>query len=222
MTLVSKELRDEMLSYDSCLVSDALEKLGLPLGIAGLKRLATSERIFGQAVTVRLVLFDGNVAKKHLGTAAIEVGAPGDVIVVEHQSRPDCAGWGGLLSTAAAAKGISGVVVDGMARDIDESEQLGFPVFARGGTPVTARGKVAELATNIPVDLAGVTVNPGDYVIADGSGVAVIPHDRLDEVLVEARAMIAFEDGIRAQLLEGVSIGSAMNASYETLLNTKK
>jgi 4-hydroxy-4-methyl-2-oxoglutarate aldolase len=218
MSSPSDGLRAEMLSYDSCLISDVLEKLELPFGIATLKRQATTRRIFGRAVTVRLVKFSGEIPKKHLGTAAIEAASPGDVIVIEHQARADCAGWGGLLSTAAKAKGISGVVVDGLVRDVDESAQLEFPVFARGVTPVTARGKVVELATNVPVDLAGVQVRPGDFVMADGSGVVVIPESRLDEVVAEARAMTAFEDSIRAGLDAGVAIGSAMSASYENLL----
>lgn len=221
MNAISDNLRAELLGYDSCLISDALEKLGLPLGIAGIRRQATTHRIFGRAVTVRLVPFSGDVPKRHLGTSAIEAAEAGDVIVIEHQSRDDCAGWGGLLSTAAAAKQIGGVVVDGLVRDIDESAQLDFPVFARGVTPVTARGKVVELATNVPVDLAGVEVKPGDYVMADGSGVVIIPQERLADVLAEARSMIAFEDRIRARLAQGVSIGSAMDASYESLLASK-
>lgn len=212
-------VNEEMLGYDTCLVSDVLEKLGLPRGVRGVERLTTKKRVFGRAVTVKLVLFSGDIPKRHLGTAAIELAQPGDVIVVEHRSRADCAGWGGLLSTAASAKGIGGVIVDGLARDVDESDQLGFPVFARGATPVTARGKVVELATNVPVELGEVTVTPGDYVMADGSGVAVIPAARLDEVVAEARAMTAFEDGIRDRLAGGASIGSAMDASYEKLLS---
>ena len=211
---------DEMLGYDTCLVSDVLEKLGLPRGVRAIERLTTKKRVFGRAVTVKLVLFSGDIPKRHLGTAAIEAAQPGDVIVVEHKARADCAGWGGLLSTAASARGIGGVIVDGLVRDVDESDQLGFPVFARGATPVTARGKVVELATNVPVQLGDVTVIPGDYVMADGSGVAVIPAARLDEVVAEARAMTAFENGIRERLAAGASIGSAMDASYENLLSS--
>lgn len=219
--LLTPELRKEILSYDSCVVSDALERLDLPPGVTGIRRQATNERIFGAAVTVRLGLFAGNVPKKHLGTTAISVARPGDVIVVEHRSRSDCAGWGGLLSTAASQKGIGGVVVDGMVRDVDESEQLEFPVFARGATPVTARNRVVELATNVPIEVGNTEVEPGDFILADGSGVAVIPRGRLGEVLEVVREMIAFEDSIRARLAQGVEIGDAMDRKYETLLTQK-
>lgn len=215
-------VRTEILGYDSCLVSDALETLGLPAGIKGIARQTTQKRIFGSAITVRLEAFRGDVPKRHLGTAAIDSATPGDVIVVEHQSRSDCAGWGGLLSTAALAKQVSGVVVDGMARDIDESEDLGFPVFARGATPVTARNKVVETSTNQAISLAGVPVKPGDFVLADGSGVAVIPRNRLNEVLEVARRMLALENGIRAALHQGKPISLAMNESYEKALQPQQ
>ncbi|WP_295044698.1 RraA family protein [uncultured Paracoccus sp.] len=211
-------LRQEILTFDSCLVSDALERLGLPPGVTGINRQATARRIFGPVVTVRLERFDGTIASRHLGTTAIDAAKPGDVIVVEHRARDDCAGWGGLLSTAAKARGIGGVVVDGLVRDVDESEDLGMPVFARGVTPVTARNRLSEAATNEPVQIGGVTVAPGDYVLADGSGAAFVPRDRLAEVVETARAMLAAENGIRAALANGIAISRAMNHSYETLL----
>jgi regulator of RNase E activity RraA len=214
-------VRAEILGYDSCLVSDALESLGLRCGVRGITRLATRQRIFGRAITVRLEAFRGDTPKRHLGTAAIDIAEPGDVIVVEHHSNSDCAGWGGLLSTAALAKRVSGVVVDGLARDIDESEELGFPVFARGATPVTARNRVMETSTNQAIKVAGLQVNPADWVVADGSGIAVIPQHRLNDLLQVARRMMALENGIRAALGEGKAISLAMNESYERALHAQ-
>lgn len=218
MTAQDIALRQEFLTFDSCLISDALERLGLPMGVTGINRQATGKRVFGPAVTVTLQPFGGTIHKRHLGTAAVDLGQPGDIIVIQHTSRNDCAGWGGLLSTAAKAKGIGGVVVDGLVRDIDESDDLGLPVFARGVTPVTARNRVSETATNEPVVIGGVTVSPGDYVLADGSGVAFIPRDRLLKVVQTARDMLAVENGIRAALARGIPISQAMNETYETLL----
>lgn len=211
-------LRQEMLTYDSCLVSDALERLGLPRGITGISRQSTRKRVFGPAVTVTLREHDGSIAKRHLGTSAIDAANPADVVVVEHKSRSDCAGWGGLLCTAARAKGISGIVVEGLARDIDEAEDLDMPVFSRGVTPVTARGRVSEVATNDPVRIGDVEVIPGDYVLADGSGVAIIPRARLLEVVEVARDLIAAENQIRAALAQGIPISQAMDQKYETML----
>lgn len=221
MTAQDIALRQEFLSFDTCLVSDALERLGLPHGITRINRQATGKRVFGPAVTVTLQPYDGTIHKRHLGTAAVDAARPGDIIVVQHISSDDCAGWGGLLSTAARAAGIAGVVVDGLVRDIDESEDLGMPVFARGVTPVTARNRVSETATNEPVLIGGVKVNPGDYVMADGSGVTIIPRDRLQDVAEAARSMLAVENGIRAALARGIPISKAMNETYETLLKSR-
>ncbi len=208
----------EFLGFDTCLVSDALEKLGLPQGIGAIRRLTTKKRVFGPVVTVQLEKFRGDVPKRHLCAAAVGLARPGDVIVISHRARDDCAGWGGLLSTSAVLKSVAGVVCDGLVRDVDESEDLGLPVFARGATPVTARNRVMETATNQPVMVEGVTVNPGDYVLADGSGVAFIPAGRVAELLKTARELLAFEDGIRAAVGSGRAIGDVMNQNYETLL----
>lgn len=216
------QLRAEMLGYDTCLISDALEKLALPIGVGAIRRLTTTRRIFGRAVTLKLEAFRGDVPKRHLGTAAIEAAKPGEIILVQHQARADCAGWGGLLSTAALAKGISGVVVDGLVRDVDESESLGLPVFARGATPVTARNKVVETATNVAIDFAGIAVAPGDFILADGSGVVAIQSARIGEVVQAARDMLALENGIRAALARGRSIGEAMSESYERAVGVPK
>lgn len=211
-------LREEFLTFDTCLVSDALERLALPRGVGGLPPLTVRRRIFGRAITVRLEQHDGNVAKRHLGTAAVDVGEVGDIIVVQHESRQDCAGWGGLLSTAASARGIMGVVCSGPVRDVDECVDLDLPLFAPTATPVTARNRVSEVTTNEPISLCGTPVAPRDYILADSSGIAIIPADRVLDVRTVAREMLAFENEIRAQIAQGTPISKAMNRAYETLL----
>ena len=153
------EKSERLEAVDCCAVSDALDSLGLPPAVPGLIPLTVRRRIAGRAVTVKLDATppEGG-SKRHAGTAAIEAADSGDVIVVQHHSRDDCAGWGGVLSTGASLKGISGVVVDGGARDIDEAIELDFPVFGRKPIAATARGRVFETAFNAPVEIAGVGV----------------------------------------------------------------
>ena len=112
--------------------------------------------------------------KQHLCTPAIAAATESDVIVIEHGGRIDVAAWGGLLSLAAQIKKIRGVIVDGAARDVDESSELEFPVFGRGAVQVTARGRVMQESFNEEIECAGVQVHPGDLVIADMSGVVFI------------------------------------------------
>src|SRR2546428_13782727 len=93
---------------DTCAVSDAVGRLGLAGAVGGLRPVWPCPRIAGRVVTVKLKLADGTRSARHLGTAAVEAAAPGDVIVVDHAGRSEAAGWGGILSLAAKTKGVSG------------------------------------------------------------------------------------------------------------------
>ena len=124
---------------DSCAVSDALDKLGLQGSVTGIERFSTDRRITGQVLTVKLDRAEGRTNTKHLCTTAIDAAKPGDIIVVEQRTGLDAASWGGNLSIGAQVRGVAGVIVEGPARDIDDSRKLDFPVFARTHTPFTAR-----------------------------------------------------------------------------------
>ena len=214
---------DELLTrlgrLDSCAVSDALDKLGLTGAVAGIHRVSTDRRISGRVVTVKLDRDDGRpVAGRHLGTAAIEAAQPGDVIVVEQRTGIDAAGWGGTLSLGASLRGIAGVVIDGPARDVDESRQHDFPVFARDHTSRTARGRLVEAATNLPITVGEITVSPGDYVVADGSAVVFVTANEIARVLDAAETIAAREKAMADSLRAGAPISQVMGKSYETML----
>ena len=148
---------------DACAVSDALDKLQLAGVVTGIQRLTTDRRISGRVVTVKLEKDDGRpAASRHLGTTAIEAAQAGDVIVLEQRTGIDAACWGGNLSLAAQLRGVAGVVIDGPARDADEARDYDFPVFARSATSRTARGRIVETGTNVPIIVGDVQVSPGD------------------------------------------------------------
>jgi len=216
----TNDLVARLAALDTCAVSDALDRLGL-LGVAlGIRPLTVSERIAGRVVTVKLGPARGGApAARHLGTAAIETAAPGDVIVVDHQGREDAAGWGGILSTPAKVKGVRGVIVDGACRDVDESRALGFPVYARTAVPLTARGRAVEESFNQPVTIAGVPVQPGDLVLADGSGVVFVPAERAEEVIATAEAIAAREAAMTRAVLAGQPVSQVMDHTYETMVS---
>jgi len=215
MSQPDKAYRQRLHKLDTCIVSDALDKLGLTGVAPGIQRLATDTKIVGPVVTVRLEAANGRTAERHLCTAAIEAARPGEIIVVEHHSRSDCAGWGGILSRAAGMQKIAGVIVDGICRDIDESRELGFPVFGRGVTPVTARGRIIETAFNVPVTIGSTPVKPGDWVIADGSGVVFISAANLDVVLEQAETLLAREAQLVAEIEAGTPVSQVMSRTYE-------
>jgi len=203
----------------TCAVSDALDRLGLKGTVQGIHAVWPSGRIAGRTVTVKLKQeAPGERSEHHLGARAVDAASASDVIVIANDGRDFVSGWGGLLSLGAHLKGVRGVVVDGACRDVDESRQLGLPVFARGAVPTTARGRVIEEATNIAVQVAHVTVNPGDLVIADGSGVVFIAAGRAEEVISTAEELAATEASFAQAIRAGHSMVEAMGPAYESML----
>lgn len=212
---------ERLAALDTCAVSDALDALGLPCAVTGIAALTTAGRIAGRAVTVKLTdRKPETAALRHLCSGAVDSAGPGHVLVIEQRTGIDAAGWGGVLSNAAQTAGIEGVIVDGPARDIDEAAGLGFPVFARGATARTARGRIYEEGFNIDIAVGELTVRPGDLVVADRSGVAVIPADRAAEVLRTAEAIVARENVMTEAVRRGEPVSRVMGASYERMLQT--
>lgn len=212
------EVVARLAKLDTCVVSDAMDKLGVKGVAYGLRRLATSKKLAGRVRTVKLDEARGRTAPRHLCTAAVDGAEPGDVIVIEHRSRADCAGWGGILSAAAVKRRLAGVVIDGMCRDIDESEALGFPVYGGGAVPATARGRVIETDSNCRIEICGVDVGPGDFVLADGSGVVFLPETRVREILDTADRLAARELAMIEAVRSGAPVAEVMAGSYELML----
>lgn len=210
----------EILSrLDTPTLSDALDLLHLPTGIGGFIQFGSQRRIIGPARTVQLVLDDGYPRKQHLGSKAIETADPGCVIVVEHHSRNDAAGWGGLLTAAAIEVGVNGVVVDGSCRDIDDYVALDFPVQARRAVPATARTRVVESNTGKSVSIGGLIVNPDDWIVADRSGLVVIPAHQLENTIKSALYIQNRETLMVADLRRGIKVSEVLGRQYETMLD---
>ena len=204
---------------DTCAVSDALDKLGLSGAVSGLGPLARPRRIAGRTVTVKLGVGTPESGKpRHLGTTAVMTAQPGDVIVVEQRSGIEAGSWGGILTLSAKTRGVAGVVSDGLVRDVDEAHDYDFPVYARGATVRTARGRIVELATNTPVRIGDVEVAPGDYVIADRSGVVFIAAAAIEQVLAAAEFIAAREAAMAKDVLAQRPVTEVMGANYENML----
>ena len=210
--------RERLARLDTCVVSDALDRLGLTGVVTGIQRLSTDRAIAGRAVTVKLERPDGRVPDHHNGTLAIEAAARGDVIVIEQRAFPEGAGWGGILSFAAKQRGVSGVIVDGPCREIDESRGLDFPVYGRGAAPMTARGRVIETGFNVPVQIGNVTVAPGDWVLADGSGITFLAAANAERILATAEELAAKERAMVEAIRAGKPVSKVMAGNYERML----
>ena len=164
-------MEQRLLQLDTCLLSDALDLLGLDGVAAGLTALSCPTRIAGRVQTVQLGASGGATSSRHLATAAVANSRLGDVIAISAGGFTGTASWGGLLSAAAVRQGVAGVIVDGAARDIDEARCLAFPIYGSAAVCRTARGRLKELDWNEPIRIAGVLVRPGDFAVADASGV---------------------------------------------------
>jgi 4-hydroxy-4-methyl-2-oxoglutarate aldolase len=175
----------------------------------------------GEVVTMSLGAAEGERAPRHLGAAALEHARPGNVIVIEHRDAPPIIAscWGGLLARAALVRQVSGVVIDGLCRDIDEIRELGLPLSARGVVPFTARRRVIEVAMGEPVTIAGVGVSPGDLVLADGTGVAFVAAAVSDDVLRVGEELAAREALMVEDLERGVLPSEVLGGNYEEMLD---
>jgi RraA family protein len=166
-------------------------------------------RLIGRACTVKVFPGDNLMVHKSLDLAN-----PGDVLVIDASSSMMTAVIGDLVSTKARHRGIAGVVVDGLVRDLDGILALGdFPVFARGTTPLGPLHR-GPGEVNYPVSVGGIVVNPGDVVIGDADGVVVVPQESAESLLqrLEARAPGA------AEYQSAVARGDFSNAWVDTML----
>lgn len=111
--------------------------------------------------------------------------------------------WGELLSTAARARGAAGTVMDGLTRDVRAIRGMKFPVFANGIGPLDSKGRGKVAAIDVPVEVAGARVAPGDLVFGDADGVVVVPRAVEDQVIAAALAKVAGENATREALARG-------------------
>ncbi|HEY7852228.1 MAG TPA: RraA family protein [Caulobacteraceae bacterium] len=214
---MAEALLERLRALDVCAVSDALDRLKLPASVGGIAPQTLRARIAGRVATVKFAA-GSRTGARHACTAAVEAAEPGGIVVVEQRTGVDAAGWGGILSRASRTRSLSGAIVDGPARDIDEALEVGFPVYARACTARTARGRIYEADTQCPVVIGEVTVHPGDYALADSSGVAFIPAAEIERVLDAAEAIAAREAAMTGDVEAGQPVSQVMGQGYEHML----
>jgi 4-hydroxy-4-methyl-2-oxoglutarate aldolase len=213
---------ERLAKLDTCAVSDALDSLNLKGATWGVRPQWQCPRIVGRAVTMKIKPAGFEQPKQHLGTAPVEAAQAGDIIVIDNGGKLEFSCWGGLLALSAKLKGVSGVVIDGASRDIDEARELEFPVFARGAVPMTARGRVVQESYNQEIQFAGVQCRPGDLVIADGSGVVIVPKEKEADVVTASEAIYAKEQEMAAGIRKGYSgLEMLEKLGYEQMLKKK-
>ena len=196
-------------------VSDAVE---LVTGKNGTMRsdmkLMTGANLVGRAATALARPAPADQATPALATKhsveMIDDAKPGDVGVIVMEGTLDIAAMGNLMATAAVERGMAGMVLDGAIRDLWDVRRMGLTVYARSKSPRTAVGHYATVARNIPVECGGITVRPGDIIVADEDGVVVVPQERAAEVLKRAQVIDQQESGMFPFIREFKSLSKAI------------
>lgn len=218
----SKELIEDFKLISTCNVSDALDKLGLKCGIAGIRPVYDCPKVVGPAITMRIIPFGPEVPSGHMGVDAISFAESGDVIVIDNGGRVDQNCWGEVLTFGAQQVGVAGVIIDGATRDVDIIKEANFPVYAKGIVPFTARGRNIQGGFNCTVQLGGAQVRPGDIVMADINGVVVIPAERAVEVLEVSKDLFEREAEMVRLLKSGIPMAEVDRKSgYDKMLERK-
>jgi regulator of RNase E activity RraA len=200
------EYRSRLEQLSTTNLSDALDSVGARGAVSGIRPMFDCRRVVGRAVTIKIMAAGMVRSKRHLGVEAIASAKTGDIIAIDNHGDTNNNCWGEVLSCAAKVKGVSAVVVDGAARDIDICKEMGFPVYARAVVPITARGRITQESYNTTIRLGDVQVRPGDVIVADVNGLVVICPEQLDAVVRQAEVLMNKEEAMKADLLAGMDV----------------
>ena len=173
----------------------------------GISPLARTRRVVGRAFPLASFSVEEPEAEQYdkLLLSYRHV-SPDDVFVIATHGETRSAVWGQLLSIAARARGATGAVTDGLVRDVEEIAAVGFPVFARGVSPLDSAGRQAVTFFGEPVTCGGVLVHPGDVVFGDAMGVVVVPRALAEETVRLAEEKKRGEQAVRAELERGEDV----------------
>jgi 4-hydroxy-4-methyl-2-oxoglutarate aldolase len=179
-------------------------------------KLVNGTPIVGRAVTSLVKPASPEQATPALSTKhsveMIDNAEPGEVGVIVMEGTLEIAAMGNLMATAAKVRRMAGMVLDGAIRDVWDIRRMGLTVYARSISPRTAVGHYATVARNVPVECAGVTVRPGDIIVADEDGVVVVPQERAQEVLKKAQEIDDRERGMFPFIKQHKSLQKAIEA----------
>jgi len=189
-------------------VADAIDKVTGKRGYLhhSVKNRINEKRMVGPAVTTLHARTD-EFLPPALALDLIEDSAPGSVIVIGVMGDNDLAFWGGIMTAGAFAKGHAGALLGGGVRDVQEIQRdYGLPVFAPHVSPGTSLGRTATIAKDIPVEVGGILVHPGDLVVGDVDGVCIVPPKHAEAVLLMAREIDAREAEQARLIVEAKSL----------------
>ena len=196
----------------TAVVCDVLDSLGFPRQSppVSLQPLSGDAVLIGRAkTTLWSDMVEPDPSPYELELQAVDACQPDDVLIAAAGGSTRSGIWGELLSTAARNRGCRGAIVDGCVRDVAKMREMRFPVFARATSPYDSKDRQRVTAIDVPVEIAGVTFHPGEIVIADIDGVAVIPRSVETEVIRRAWNKVHAENEVRSAIQNGMKATEA-------------
>jgi regulator of RNase E activity RraA len=213
--LLSDETRALLMKVSTATLCTALFKRGLRNQfLQDVSPVAPKPRnMVGQAFTLRYIParedlnpIDVFRDREHPQRVAVETCPPGFVLVIDSRKDPKAASAGGILVTRLMKRGAAGIVTDGGFRDSPEIAALDFAAYHSRPSAPTNITRHQAIDINVPIGCGDVAVWPGDVIVGDQEGVAVIPANLADEVAQEAVEMTAYEDFVTEEVLKGRAI----------------
>jgi 4-hydroxy-4-methyl-2-oxoglutarate aldolase len=192
-------------------VADCLDRVGVRSNLLAphVRSLYRGAKVAGYALTVHVVAVEAPPAREdwYRGEMlAVDSQQPGDVMVVSTASGSY---WGELLATASRFRGARGIVGDCYARDSAALIEMRYPTFVTGCLAYDSLGRIDVDGVDVPIECAGVTVHPGDLVIGDDDGVAIIPRALAEQVVELAEEKVSGENLVRDRLAKGMPVAEA-------------
>jgi len=215
---IDKKIIDEFLALDDLTgsISDVLDTLGISGTIPAsyLAPLLPGSKIAGTAITLRSIperktATKGLIDKDYIRMATRDthyLAEPGDILVADFGGNLEVSNMGGQSVAVAQSRGVIGAVVNGAVRDVPSFRKRNFPAWSRGTTPITGKCRMQAVEINGLVTLCDTLVEPGDLIVADDSGVCVIPADKVDYVLEKCKSIIKEEEVMRELIDNDVPI----------------
>lgn len=215
---VKKEIIEEFLKLDdiSTTVSDVLDTMGIKGAIASshIKPIIPGKKIVGPAVTIRNIPerktpTQGAIDKDFIKMSTRDIyyiSEPGDVLVSDFAGNLDVSNMGGQSCTVAKTCGLAGNIIFGAARDVNTIKELDYPVWSCGTTQITGKFRMECIELNGPISLCGILVIPGDLMVADDSGVCVIPYENVEYVLEQCKAISKSEEKMKRLIVNKAPI----------------
>ena len=190
-------------------LSDAMDSLGIDGGLTGIRQQVPGTACAGPAFTVEYMAIEEKQTGFRNASNYIDEVPEGSVVVIDNQGKDHCTVWGDILTSFALQQGIVGTVIHGAVRDIARIRELEYPLFSDHIFMMSGKNRVIKREVGGGVTIAGVEIQPQDFIVADANGCVCIPKNYISTVLERAERIEKTEDLIKDAVSNGMSLKEA-------------